>query len=998
MNKKIIVPLLILTLIAISVIPITTIKAAAQTTTGKPVTQITWKVRLNREAAILEVADGKADIFTWTSPLPQYQGLDPAVLGKLKLIRSASTYVSIAINPAANVIDPNAPGKVQLLHKSYVGQQIPGLIYWNPPKGNWINITSIKNYNNLHFNPFALREVRFALNFLIDRDLIVRSIYGGSATPAFGAVMPSNPGAYERLKNVYTELGLTPSGNKKLAVKLFMDAMKRANETLKKYHMMLVLKPDSSSPTGKFWYFVKPDGSSEPITVYFVIRIEDQRLYIGRQIATWIEQYWNLKVVRIERERSVVTPVIYGSNPVTTSSRLGNIVWTLYTEGWVNMGEEIDVYARYDVAFFYAPVQGYGPNSMNTKFWYWYNATMYKLGVDLNYGSFTQKTINKLWKEIRELLYDGVWQSPRVFVTLNYEYAPVCKARVTQLVPGVVTGIWTLWALRTLKTVDGKATLVEYSSQGALFMSAWNPVLGFTGVYSMLMGGLVMDWAFYSSPINGMPVPIRVKGYKVLYNVTVPNDAYVYNSSIGVKKWVVSPDAGKKVAAEVIVNYNLGKWHDGNPVTLADIIYTYGFYWEWSHDDSKGNVTDPYYDPEIDSSMSYTMSQIKGIRIINSTAIAIYTSYLDVYPVLIAQFVTFWPQSPWYVMSAAEQLVAHAKVPTGGTLPYGWTSRAGKSVGISFINPVHAKDIMKEMEKLKSEGYVPPYIKTFPGLTGYSLSEYDAGIKFIQEYNNAMISNGPFYVASYNPNSRVLVMKWFKDYVYPPGYWNTKFELYQPAFVGFKPAPPSLVIAGKSYSWNVELKLYRLLPSFAVEEPTKATIYVKLYKVTSNGTKYVATLPEDAVKLVKPGVYSITLPADFTAKYMSTPGAYIIQLIIGHPKSGIAIIKNVELTSLGAITTTSTSTSPTTTTTTTTTTSTVVSTTTVSGTVTIATTKIITTTKTATVTSTSTLVKTSTVPTTITQRITTTNWGAVAAAAIILFIIGLIIGYAAKRK
>jgi len=197
------------------------------------------------------------------------------------------------------------------------------------------------------------------------------------------------------------------------------------------------------------------------------------------------------------------------------------------------------------------------------------------------------------------------------------------------------------------------------------------------------------------------------------------------------------------------------------------------------------------------------------------------------------------------------------------------------------------------------------------------------------------------------------------------------------------------VIAGKSYTWNMKVKLYKLLPSFAVEEPSDAIIYAKLYKVTSNGTAYVTDLPEDAVKLVKPGVYSITLSGDFTTKYMGEAGAYIIQFIIGHPKSGITVIKNVETTSLGAITTTS---SPTTTT------STVVSTTTVSGTVTIATTKIVT--STATVTATSTLVKTTTVPTTVTttQTVTATNWGVTAAVAIILFIIGLVIGFAVKRK
>ncbi len=1022
MNKKVLVPLLVLVMIAFSIIPAMAIHVSAQAK-GKPVTEFVWKVSLNRQAAILSVASGKVDVFAWSSPLPVYQGLNPAILAKLKLIRSASTHISIAINPAQNVIDPNAPGQVKLYKKSFKGQIIPGLIYWNPPHGNYINITDIKNYANLHFNPFALWQVRFALNFLINRQLIVDTIFGGSAAPALGCITPSHP-AYPKLKFIYDKLGLTPQGNVQKSIKLFLAAMKAANQTLKKYHMMVVLKKDSSSPTGKFWYFVKPNGKSEPITIYFCIRIEDQRLYIGRQIATWLEKYWNLKVVRLERSRSVVTPVIYGKNLVDTSTRLGNVVWSLYTEGWVSMGEEPPVYARYDVAFFYGPLQGYGPNTYNTQWWYWWNATIYKLAYDLNYGIFTQKTVNKLWKEIEQCLYDGVQQSPRVFITEDWEFAPVNRQNVVELVPGRVTGIWSPWTLRTLETTSGKATIMEYSAQGALFMSAWNPVLGFTGVYSMLMYNLIADPAFNPSPINGMPVPVRVKGFKLFYNVTVPNTAYVFNSSMKAKKWVVTPYAGKK-ANELILNFVMGKWHDGSPITMADVLYWLGMIWDWSHDDSTKHVKDPYYDPEIAEYDGPVIQQIKGVQVLNSTAIAVYTTYNDVYPSLVANYLApmIWPPMPWYVLATAEYMIVHGVKPSGSTVPYGWCTREGTSVGISFINPTHVKDVVKYMQKLMSEGYIPDYIKTYPGLSkyaSYSVKEYQNGINFAKEYGNVMISNGPFYVYSYNVNSRTLVMKWFKDYPFPPGYWNTKFELYEPAIVGFKPSPPTLIVAGKSYSWDVLVKQYRILPSYAVQNPTQVRMYVKVYQVTSNGTKYLATLPESDVKLVKPGVVSVNLTSDFTSKYMSKPGAYMIQIILGTPQSGITVIKTIELTSLGTISpTTTTSTTTTTTKTTTTTvvkttttvkptTTTIVRTTTSKGTVTIATTKVVTSVYTTTTTAikpttstvTTTVYKTTTVatPSPTTVHVTTTNWGAVAAAAVILFIIGLIIGYFAKRR
>ncbi len=393
---------------------------------------------------------------------------------------------------------------------------------------------------------------------------------------------------------------------------------------------------------------------------------------------------------------------------------------------------------------------------------------------------------------MEKALKAGLLSALRVFVTENWEFAPVNRDRVTQLVPGVASGIWTPWALRTLQTTDGKATVVEYSSQGALFMSPWNTVLGFNDVYSELMGRLVRDFDFYPSPINGMPVPIRVKSYKVTYNVTVPDDALVYNPKD--KKWEPLY-AGETVGPfgdpieKVVVNFNFGKWHDGRPVSMADVVYWYGFLWEWTSDESTNTTTDPYYDPEVEEAAGYSMYIIRGLKVINATAMEVYISYLDVYDVLIADQAIIWPDVAWTVHAAAEELIASGTVGTDQTLPYGWIDREGQAVGISFIAPQHAKDIKAKMQEFVNSGFIPKYITEFPGVSA-STDDYELSIAFIDAHNHAMISNGPYYVDSYDPNSNTLVMKWFNDYVYAPGYWNTQFELYVPAFVASRALYP----------------------------------------------------------------------------------------------------------------------------------------------------------------------------------------------------------------
>jgi peptide/nickel transport system substrate-binding protein len=239
--------------------------AMAQQAQGQPLTEIYWKTSTQEAPAILQVAQGQADVFAWSVPLPRYDSIDPQYRQNLKLVRSTTTYVDIALNPAANVIDPNKPGVVELADKNLTGQQIPGLLVWDPPT-NWVNWTDLGTsipWSKVHFNPWGIREMRYALEFLVDRDLIVRKIYGGSAAPALGAIRPSHPW-YPHAKEIYEEMGLTPTGDKQKAQQIFLNALQKVKAIYQQYGMDLVLKDDPTEPGGKWLYFVKPWGIKMP--------------------------------------------------------------------------------------------------------------------------------------------------------------------------------------------------------------------------------------------------------------------------------------------------------------------------------------------------------------------------------------------------------------------------------------------------------------------------------------------------------------------------------------------------------------------------------------------------------------------------------------------------------------------------------------------------------------------------------------------------------------
>jgi len=127
-NRNLLKVLAALALVAIFIVPYIALGVSAQTTQGKPVTEITFVARTSQQTALLETASGKADIFLWSMPLGYYKSLSPTVASKLRLIRTTTTYYSLALNPANNVYDPNAPGIIQLKDQNITSKVLPGLL------------------------------------------------------------------------------------------------------------------------------------------------------------------------------------------------------------------------------------------------------------------------------------------------------------------------------------------------------------------------------------------------------------------------------------------------------------------------------------------------------------------------------------------------------------------------------------------------------------------------------------------------------------------------------------------------------------------------------------------------------------------------------------------------------------------------------------------------------------------------------------------------------
>ena len=144
---------------------------------------------------------------------------------------------------------------------------------------------------------------------------------------------------------------------------------------------------------------------------------------------------------------------------------------------------------------------------------------------------------------------------------------------------------------------------------------------------------------------------------------------------------------------------------------------------------------------------------------------------------------------------------------TGGKLAYSRGEATAKNIDwLSLIIPQHANLIKIELQKMKDESFVPPALKGIVSIDE-AKKRYDASIKWITTHNHAVISNGPFYLDSYNPSGRIMTIKAFRDQSYPfeQGHWSY-FENPKLAEIG-KVEAPQFITIGQPSKIQISIKV-----------------------------------------------------------------------------------------------------------------------------------------------------------------------------------------------
>ena len=580
------------------------------------------------------------------------------------------------------------------------------------------------------FNPFSSKDIRFALNYLVDRKLIVNELMGGYGSVIISYYSPSDPEYLTVIEQLETyNFRYNPS---------------LANEIISK-----VLEEKGAIKINGKWQI-----NESPIEITIFIRSDDPvRKSIGEILSVELEKTgFTIKKEFGDLNKAFV--IVYGSNP-------SDVKWNLYTEGWGR-----SAFVRYDsvgLGQMYSPWFSNMPGFNDPSYWNYENEKLDLMSQKIYTGDF--ETSEQRTELIQNTVIEGINESVRIFLASKIDQY-VANEEISGIVNDFGAGVPSRFTPINAKSDNDELVI----GVRQIYQGAWNPIMGLTDSYSRHIWDIISDPATFKHPFTGETFPVRatwkVENQGPNTKINIPQESILWNPIL--QKWE-NVESDSQSTSKVTFDFKFSKWHNGEKMDMNDILHSLYFTIEWG---TQTDENDKTFDTEFTPRAEQSIQSIRGVNLIDEDTIEVYVDYWHFDEGEIAEWAVLWSAVPWEITAAMEKAVTDGK---------GSFSRSGatsKNVNwLSLIVPNDANTIKENLEKFKETNYIPQSLIENNENLEYYQSRYDSSINWIQINNHAVISNGPFYLDSYSPESRTIKVMAFDDDSYPfkKGEWS-KFE------------------------------------------------------------------------------------------------------------------------------------------------------------------------------------------------------------------------------
>ena len=638
------------------------------------------------------------------------------------------------------------------------------------------------------FNLFSIKEIRFALNYLVDRKLIVNELMGGFGAEMISYYSPYDP-EYLSILNQLESFHFRY--NPTLAEKMISDALDEYGAT----------------KNNDLWTI-----NDEPIEITIFIRSDDPvRKSIGEILSSELEKI-GFVVKKDFGDLNKAFVVVYGSNPA-------DLKWQIYTEGWGR-----SAFVRYDsvgLGQMYSPWFSSMPGFNDPSYWNYKNEYLDSLTQRIYTGDFS--SAQERTELIQQAILEGVSESVRIFLASKIDQY-VVNEKIDGVINDFGAGVPTRFT--PINVRSDSETLVIGVKQ--IYQGAWNPIMGLSDTYSRQIWGVISDPGVFKHPYTGMTFPVRttwiVETEWPDAKIDLPGDAIIWDP---VEHTWVNVDPGTQSRSKVTFDLSFSNWHHGKRMDMNDILQSLYFTIEWGSEPQEDDKT---FDTEYTPRTIQVVNTLIGVKPIDEDTIEVYVDYWHFDESEIADWASMWSVMPWEIISAMEQAVIDGKV------AFSRSGATSKNVNwLSLIVPNDAKIIQEYLSEFKQSGYIPMSLKSFGDVPLYFDSRYDASINWINENNHAIISNGPFLLDSYSPEARTITISAFADESYPitAGAWSEFEDVQFPRIVNVD--MPSIVVKDETLSITVMTEDSTRLQYFFINSEG-LTVATGIEKVDENPT------------------------------------------------------------------------------------------------------------------------------------------------------------------
>jgi peptide/nickel transport system substrate-binding protein len=292
-------------------------------------------------------------------------------------------------------------------------------------------------------------------------------------------------------------------------------------------------------------------------------------------------------------------------------------------------------------------------------------------------------------------------------------------------------------------------------------------------------------------PYTGLALPMRLERAEVFMQEGLPVDVTLDWVTLEFVPEIVVPDdtwadwdAEKQVfitsgqrftetetaACKLVMYYeddlfDKMTWHDGSPLTIADMVMSMVLAFDRSKEAS------PYYDASAVSFFQTWMAAFKGWKIASEDPLVI-EYYTDAYQLDAENNV--WDRPAAYSQGAWHNLAPALRAEANGELAFtGDKADALEVEWMSFISGPSLETLKAKLDEAQAEGFIP----FEPTLGQYVSAEeaetrYDNLQEWFRRYGHFWIGTGPYFLQRAFPVEGTIILRHNPDYPDPVTRWD----------------------------------------------------------------------------------------------------------------------------------------------------------------------------------------------------------------------------------